>query len=264
MKTKFNQTLFFILLLFSGSCSEERIQPFGVDDDFSISAQAHQSRFLLLEITTMKENESDQFPANMTFTLVALPGAKITVNWGDGTIEKRVMDETNSSFNHVYTRVKNFRIKVSGEIAKVTSFYLNYNDYLKLTGVQLAGLTNLTHCRIGSLAESPATIDLSGNPRLEVVFLFDLLQTTDIILPSTNNITSMVLIGDMGLSIPVLDRIIGRIYDSVVRTPRSGILNISKEPGTDSEILGPPSGYSINNLETLRDTYLWTIYPLSF
>jgi hypothetical protein len=264
MKTNLSLSALFFLLLLAVGCSEEKVEPVAPEDDLTTSANAYRDQFLLMEISPLKENESDEFPAQVDFILVATPGTRFSVNWGDGTIEKRVMNGDHLSFKHTYKNVKNYTVKVSGDIGMITSYFLDYNPYLKVRDIHTGGLLNLTSIRIGGFYQSPPALNLSRNRKLESVYLFDLLQTTDIILPTTNNISLMVLLGDTALPVAVLDRIISRIYDSVRNSPRSGILNISKEADTDSEILGPPSSYSINKLKTLRDTYGWAIYPETF
>jgi hypothetical protein len=60
-----------------------------------------------------------------------------------------------------------------------------------------------------------------------------------------------------------VDRVIARVHDSVVNSPRQGIFAFGAlwGQGEEGDVVGPPSSYSINKLRKLRDVYGWTIYP---
>src|SRR4051812_47998943 len=80
-------------------CStEEQIEPTPMDNDLATYANAYQDQFLTFEITT-------NFDRSVTFYLSG-NGGKVSVNWGDGTIQKINVGEY-SDFHHDYDREKN-------------------------------------------------------------------------------------------------------------------------------------------------------------
>ncbi len=241
-------------VLFSYSCSDDQIvEP--QFEDLKTSANAYADQFLTIKITTTPED------LKMRFTLAG-NGGKVFVDWGDGTKQQRILDWDNDVFQHAYREAKDFTIKVSGEIKAIENF-LVLSENLRINSMHLGGLTNLEVFSFQIVKNSPATINLSQCRKLSLIELSSVPNLTDVILPATNEIAYADFYGATGLSTAVVDRTIARIHDSVVASPREGVLNLTRLyiSGHENEMIGPPSSYSLNKLRKLRDVYGWYIYP---
>lgn len=241
--------------------SEPEVSPQG-ETDQATYANAYADQFLTVEVTALKAHPENANPEVVYMTLVG-EGGKVSVNWGDGTIEKMLIGPGGHEISHVYDRAGNFKINISGDIKTITKFDAAYG-YFKLNHIHFGGVTNLREVSLSLFATSPARINLSQNRLLESVRFVGLETTSDIILPSTNRIREMLIDGKNLLPTAVVDRIIARVFDSVKASPRGGIMTLHKnweEASTSSEFVGPPSSYSINKLRILETQYRWTILP---
>jgi hypothetical protein len=247
-------------------CSDEQLalRDSDVTEDLPTSAMststAYSPNVFVAEITTVKTDPSAAVPGGIEIDMSG-SGGKISINWGDGVIEKVILQPYFTPFYHHYNRVKNYTIKIDGEIKNIQYFGISYQE-LKLRDLHLSGLTGLKELELLVLSQSPEVINLSHNKLIENLFFVDLTNLRDIILPTTNNINSILLYGDTQLSTAVVDRIVDRVYQSVVSNPRSGsfALGITWVPEC-GEMIGPPSSFSVTKLRRLRDNYGWEIDP---
>jgi hypothetical protein len=267
MKRKVFYLLLLPVALTMFYCSDEQIAPSDPNDelteDLSTSMKAYSPNVFAIEITTMKDSPSEPLPSGISIDLSGTDG-RVAINWGDGTIEKITLTTDRKSYGHQYERVKNYVIKIDGEIKNIESFGLLYKT-VNLRDIYLSGLIGLKHLNIGLISVSPKVINLSHNKLIEELDLIDLRQLTDVIVPTTNNISLIGLVGCTQLSTAVVDRVIGRVYQSVVTNPRSGSFGLSREwtqPDESNDMVGPPSGYSITKLRKLRSTYGWGVSDL--
>jgi hypothetical protein len=266
MKRKIFYFLLLPVALTMFYCSDEQVAPSGAADglteDLSTSMKAYSPNVFAIGITTVKIHPSEPLPAPIEMHLSGT-GGKIAINWGDGTIEKVMLTAHLAPFSHQYERVKNYVIKIDGEIKNIESYGLTYQD-VNLRDIYLSGLTGLKHLNIGLITGSPEVINFSHNKLIEEVDLTDLRQLRDIIIPTTNNISYISIAGDVQLTTAVVDRVIGRVYQSVVSNPRTGTFSLPvawSQPSELDDMIGPPSGYSLTKLNKLRNTYGWNIYP---
>jgi hypothetical protein len=243
-----------VIVSFYGCSSDEPVNPVHVEDDLRTSANLYEDQFLTFKITT-------NFDQGFKFYLGG-NGGKVSINWGDGTIEKKVIDGEYIMFDHVYSREKNYTINVSGDLATITAIDMAYRDLL-INHIHFGGLTNLEQVNF-NLIKIQGAVNFSRNKKLQVVHLLGVQGMTDVILSTTNNITQLNISGDNSLTTPSVDRIIARIHDSVINNPRQGSMTLSKtwyQDEEDTSMVGPPSSYSINKLRKLQNTYGWNISP---
>jgi hypothetical protein len=244
-----------VAALLSYRCSEETaVEPQVISEDLRTSAAAYADQFLTVKITTTTDDR------HMRFTLTGL-GGKVLVDWGDGTIQQRVLDWDYEIFKHTFSESKDYTITVSGDIKTIETFIMLDED-LKVNALHLGGLSNLRTFSFQLIWDGPQILNLSQCRKLRLLELSSVASLTDLILPATNEIFYASLNGS-GLSTAVVDRVIARIYDSVVNNPRPGSIDIklSFREGQTDWMVGPPSSYSINKLRKLRDVYQWYVYP---
>jgi hypothetical protein len=106
MKLSINLFLSLVLLTLFSRCSQEEIvEPTSLTEDARTSANYYEDQFLTLYVAYMYNYHT------LNFYLTG-NGGKVSVNWGDGTIEKKVLYENqNISFTHRYATRKNYTIR---------------------------------------------------------------------------------------------------------------------------------------------------------
>jgi hypothetical protein len=258
MKKKFKLLLLLLLSVVAFQCSDEMVEPQSLDEDLTTSANLYEDQYFTLAITTVQYPD-EPMPELFTF-YVQGNGGKVSINWGDGTIEKLIVLPSITKFQHQYDRVKNYTIKMSGDIKTITSFQMHYLG-ATIKDIHFGGLVNLMDVNMGFIGIIPGVINLSRNRNLETVTVADLRTLKDVLLPSTNKLIHVDISGDNQMTTAAVDRVIARVHDSVVNNPREGYFRLGVDWGEDSAYVGPPSTYSINKLRKLRDVYGWTIYP---
>lgn len=251
-------TTFLLLVAFIViRCSEEKVEPIGLEEDLSTHMQSYPTTVCAIEITTISGAPEDE--PELTEFFLGGNAAKVSVNWGDGTIEKVTLDDSRNYFSHQYDRKKNYTIQITGEITKITALEIYY-QHVMIRNLYLAGLTNLEDLTIGSNYSCPSVINLSYNKKIRHIEVGDE-EISDIIIPSTNNLQTVLLDGPNNLSTAVVDRIISRVYTSVQANPRSGVFGLKAfwYEEENNEMVGPPSSYSITKLKKLKSNYGWII-----
>jgi hypothetical protein len=253
--------LFLLLLTFAlTNCSEETVTPADEHDPITTAQAYYGNSVFVIDLKTMPGDSANTWPVQLL--VKGIPSKKISVNWGDGTIKKYTLDSTQYvTLKHQYDRIKNYSIRITGDIASVTEFRMAYST-VELQNIYTAGLTNLEELSLQLIAKAPNAINLSQNRKLKGVYLVGLDELSDLILPSTHQIKSIDISGPNNLSTQVVDRAVSRIYDSVVANPRAGYFDLSSHWGESNDgMVGPPSVYSINKLQKLEDVYGWRINP---
>lgn len=245
-------------------CTEEIIDPAELEEDQRTYMQGYYpSTVFAIEVTTITGGnmENPNLPGLTDFYLAGVPGAKLSINWGDGTIHKVTLTEDSRNyFEHQYNRIKNYNIQITGEISKISTFGMYY-QHIIIRNVYLAGLINLKRLSMGLNYRSPSVVNLSHNRKIETLDLSGN-ELTDIIVPSENKLTTVLIGGPNALSTAVVDRIISRVYTSVQASPRAGYFALNESWDQEQpEMVGPPSSYSITKLKKLRDVYGWEIVP---
>lgn len=245
------------ILIIAASCAEENIEPLPTHD-IRTRANGYWDQFLSIHLSTNFEEE-------ITFYMYGT-GGEMTVDWGDGSRETFFVDDNYTSFHHAYNPEEggqDFAIRVSGDLSTIIGFDFFYSS-LYVNEMHFGGLTNLRYLSMGMLAEGPPVINLSKNKSIESVILPAIQRLENLILPASNKIRAIDISGTNVLPTSVVDRVIARVHDSVVKSPRDGffILPVSwaHEEG-DLSMVGPPSSYSLNKLRKLRKKYGWNITP---
>lgn len=254
--------LMIVMSLFLMRCSDESIEPALLEEDQSTHMQAFPTSVFAIEVTTIAGGnmEDPNLPQLANFYLEGPGGTKLSINWGDGTIQKVTLTgETRDYFEHQYSRFKNYTIQVTGEISSITTFGLYY-QHIIIRDVHLAGLVNLAKLSMGFNYQNPSVVNFSHNRKIEIIDLTG--EVADIIIPSENNLSTVLISGPNNLTTVVIDRIISRVYTSVQSSPRAGYFALHAEWYQETnDKVGPPSAYSITKLKKLRDVYGWEIAP---
>jgi hypothetical protein len=247
------------LLVFVASCSEETIEPQPLTEDLKTSANGYWDQFLSIHVTTHWDDD-------IIFFLMGT-GGNITVDWGDGTRESIYVGEEYVGLDHDFNREEedttDFAIRISGDLKAITTFNYYY-DGLVVNEMHFGGLTNLKELDMGVLQDGPPVINLSKNKLIERVLLPGVQRLQDLILPTSNKIQAIDISGTNELSTADADRIIARVHDSVVKSPRTGYFNLPAswaQEEDDPTMIGPPSSYSMNKLRKLKRKYGWNIFP---
>jgi hypothetical protein len=264
-KAFMKQTLKFLWMIMAVvmmQCSEESVEPSLLEEDQTTHAQAYYpSTVFAIEVTTILGGrvEENGLPQLTEFYLSG-NGAKVWVNWGDGTIDKVTLTDSRNYMSHQYNDTRNYTIRVTGDIANITTFGMYY-QHIIIRNVHLVGLTNLSKLSMGLNYQSPSIVNLNYNRKIEIIDLSGD-QLTDIILPSVNKLTTVLVTSAPNLSTAVVDKIIGRVWNSVQASPRAGYFALNQYWDPEQpEMVGPPSAYSIARLKKLRDVYGWEITP---
>lgn len=251
-----------LLSLVLYNCSEPEISPEVPFEDQQTSALSiYTNSVFAIEVTALKSHPEHSMPEPVEMFLGGSSGV-ISVNWGDGTIQKMGLQER-MELAHQYAVAKSYTIRITGDIKQINEFDVAY-QHMAFRYFHLSGLTGLTKFSAQLIESSPETLNFSNNRMIESVRLVGLKSLKEIILPSTNNISDIDISGENRLSTSVVDRVIARVHDSVIAKPRSGSFMLSKswaQDETSYEMVGPPSSYSLNKLRKLKNSYGWTITP---
>lgn len=189
---------------------------------------------------------------------------QILVNWGDGSLENYSLDtEYEFEVSHTYADQQDYTIVISGDIDKINYFYSFYGSSV-FKSINFKSLKNLVEIRYG-LTNCPAVIDLSNNTKLQFAMLPHLADMKQLKLPKSHEITFIEVDGVNRLNTSAIDEIIANVYrNSVRKNLRNGLFGLrdywAQEEG-DLTMVGPPSPVAVGQLQTLRDSYGWTINP---
>lgn len=206
------------------------------------------------------------FTSGLTYSdmrLAGMPGT-LTVDWGDGASETFELTSDDVYLHHEYASEGNFRINVTGDLDKVTEFYQFYGQG-QSKAINVQGLTELKDFRFGYTSNRVEVIDLSHNPKVEVLFLGYSELMKKIILADDNVVRYVELTGPVGLSTASMDALIDQIYHAAVVHNTTGATFYAPShflPGGDLQMVGPPSPAAIAKLQELRDAYDWNVAPL--
>jgi len=140
-------------------------------------------------------------------------------------------------------------VTVKGDIDQVTT--LNHSTAVSAIDVRHA--VNLEG--IGIPYGDIKTLDLTQNHKIKFIAVNGLPLFTDVKI-SPDNLAIDVRVGDTALTSESLTQLINNVYASAVAHNTHGG-NFNFEGST----LGTPSTEAIGKLQTLRDTYGWTIAP---
>jgi hypothetical protein len=247
------------LLLLTASCSDENIEPRPLTDDLKTSANGHWDEYFSIYVVTHWDDDFSLF-------LIGT-GGNLTVDWGDGSSESFYVGEEYVSVEHDFNRAEEdpgeFAITISGDLHSIKGVDYFY-DGIDVREMHFGGLINLTNLNMGIIQSGPPVINLSENSMIERIILPGVQRMEELILPSVNKIRAIDISGTNSLNTADVDRIIARVHDSVVKSPRSGFFSLPvswAQEENDQSLLGPPSRHSYNKLRKLQKKYGWSIYP---
>jgi hypothetical protein len=252
------------------NCTDDRISPRETNEDQVTSARegdrgnslrAYSRNVFAIELTALKYTATDPLPAPLEMNMTGT-GGMITVNWGDGTIEQIALHPSFMFLNHQYNEEKMYTIEITGDIRNISRFVISHQE-INLNDIHLGGLTGLRSINIIFTKSAPEVIDLSRNLLIQEVDIFDLANLRKIVIPTSNNINSIVLYGT-GLTTQSVDQAIDRVYKSVLQNPRPGTFALSvswAQPDESDAMVGPPSSRSLEKLKILRNSFGWNIQP---
>lgn len=189
---------------------------------------------------------------------------QILVNWGDGSVENYSLDtEYEFEVAHTYADQQDYMIVISGDIDKINYFYSFYGSSV-FKSINFKALKNLVEIRYG-LTNCPSVIDLSNNSKLQFAMLPHLADMKQLKLPKSHEITFIEVDGVNRLNTSAIDEIIANVHrNSVRKNLRNGLFGLrdywAQEEG-DLTMVGPPSPVAVGQLQTLRDSYGWSINP---
>jgi hypothetical protein len=197
-----------------------------------------------------------------SFTVQSATGGDVVIDWGDGTTTAHELDYTSKS--HTYATGGSYFISVTGDISKINYFSSYYGDAV-LDQINLEHVTELKDMRC-ALTESPTSIDLSHNTKLEHLDVGAARQLEHIELPTEHNISGLNINGPNNLTIDAVNYIIENIHTNAVnKNILDGFFNLKKVfYEANSPMVGPPSSESITKLQVLRDSYGWNVVPDPF
>lgn len=189
---------------------------------------------------------------------------QILINWGDGTLENYSLDtEYEFEVAHTYADQQDYTIVISGDIDKINYFYSFYGSSV-FKSINFKSLKNLVEIRYG-LTNCPAVIDLSNNSKLQFAMLPHLADMKQLKLPKSHEITFLEIDGVNRLNTAAVDEIIANVHrNSVRKNLHNGLFGLrdywAQDEG-DLTMVGPPSPVAVGQLQTLRESYGWTINP---
>ncbi|AYB32618.1 hypothetical protein [Chryseolinea soli] len=207
---------------------------------------------IVLHQFTILVNTADGVTSD--FRMSVEGGSSFHVDWGDGT-------SSENSFEHSYTTLGRFEIKITGDVESITSIRLAY-DQPNIEAIDVQALTNLNEFW-AVLTPGPSSIDLSQNTQLTSVAFAGDRKLHHVSLPLANMISYMDIQGPGDLSTAEVDDIIQKIHDSVTLwNTRNGRFLLDKNWASPTNgMVGPPSPSSVEMLRDLKENYGWQVLP---
>lgn len=200
----------------------------------------------------------------LNFQINGKAGAKIYVDWGDGSSIQTIQFPNGDEIHHTYASPVKYFFSVTGDVKDVESFGM-FEQIAIVDTMSVVYLSGLKDFELGTFAEYRGhSIDFSHNLKLEALG-FDLsnlkIDNLDI---SHNPKLSTLSIEGLQLPIPILNKVIDDLSNNAYRyNIRNGFINIGNGFG-GTGIVGPPSDYQMQELYGLINSYGWSIYPISF
>lgn len=187
------------------------------------------------------------------FSINIKSSSSLTVDWGDGS-----RDNAQGILSHEYENEGAYEITITGDLTKVTE--LSAADYTAfITQIDLSRVINLTAISFSSM-EVPSEIDLTHNTQLRLIDFNDLTTINLLKLPETHEIHFIRLDG-VTLDQNNIDAIIENIhFNSIWKPIYGGTFSLRLYPES-SEMVGPPSEYSMSLLSELKNGFEWRIEP---
>jgi hypothetical protein len=211
-----------------------------------------------IEAIVTNENE----PYNQFLTYVKGTRGSITANWGDGTSTNYVLGGPEFDLVKAYAEPGTYQIVITGDIKNITHFQSSYGQGV-FEDINLKPLTGLESLRMGSMG-GPEVIDVSRAKNLEDLTPTDIANLREIRLPKQHSLWAVSISGDRNLTAATVDAMINSVYETAVKKQIWGFFHLLKYPYDEAgstEMVGPPSARSIEQLTELQNVYGWEILP---
>ena len=265
MKTSLQSIVLLVLSFFLFQC-EEDVKP--SNSEFSDAATQAQGRkeFVLYAIP------SSGTEYNFLVYLYGDIGTTITVDWGDGTSEVLVFEQVLSfdygsvELRKFYENAGRYEITITGELDEITGINSGYGEGV-FDSANFSALRNLGQVRIG-LTSGPAVFDLSKNRKLYEVWLTNVNELEQVILPKRHTISTVAISGPNQMTTAEVDYVIESVYTNAVKGKIyngafsvADVFHLNEGDEGYGELVGPPSPSSVTMLRTLQNEYGWDVTP---
>lgn len=201
------------------------------------------------------------FQHSFLFSLYTIHEGTFHISWGDGTTDTYTTYDNFFDGEHTYATDGNFPIVVTGDLDEVNGFYAFY-DNAWYDAVDFSGLPNLEDVSTGWMQHGPTVIDLRYNPKIRTANLAYNVNLQEVLIPEDNHVVGLTISGPNQLTSAVLDDVIYKLYNAVVRDGGyKGTINITATYIPSNAMLGPPSADALEKLHILKTTYNWNVFP---
>lgn len=265
MKTSY-QSIILLMLSFCLIQCEEDVRPSNSKlSDATTHAQGRQE-FVLYAIP------SSGTEYNFLVYLWGDIGTTINVDWGDGTNEVLVFEQV-LNYNYgaaqlmkTYLNQGRYKITMTDDVDEISGIQSSYGEGV-FDAADFSALRNLGHIRIG-LTSGPEVLDFSSNRKLFEVWLTNVNELRQVILPKHNRISTMSISGPNEMTTAEVDYVIENIYKNAVKGrvyngafSVADVFHLHEGDEGFGELVGPPSPSSVIMLKTLQDQYGWDVTP---
>jgi hypothetical protein len=205
------------------------------------------------------EGITDDFEINL-----AGQTGEIVVDWGDGIVQKFMLDNTQPGLflrHHYEAGSKKYVISITGALNQITG--LSFISSIILENIIVNHLPELTDFSLGNaILDSPRKINLAHNTKLQFLQILGT-DVSVLELPLENHLRDIQLSGSKNLSPANMDDIINKVYSNAkAHNETNGTFLLSESFFDDSEVMiGPPSASGIDKLRKLRDNFHWIVSP---
>jgi hypothetical protein len=216
--------------------------------------------------------ESGFPPNNFMISLIGKAGTTINVDWGDGTSEQLVLESGYPpgygflNLSRLYENEGSYKVTFTGDLKGISGFRSAYGQGV-FDSADFSALIHLESVRIG-LTSGPEILDFSGNKQLIEVWLTNVNQMAEVILPKNHQIKSFSFDGPNMMTTAGIDAVIENIYTNAVRGQSyNGSFSARKlfylNEGDEgfNDFVGPPSPSGMAKLRSLQNEYGWGISP---
>ena len=199
----------------------------------------------------------NQFMAN-----IQLSGGSILVNWGDGTSDTYTLGDY-IELVKIYAAPGQYQVSFTGDIKNITQFQSSYGQGL-MSHTNFRPLTGLESLRMSYMG-GPEVIDVSGAKNLNDFTPFGITNLREIYLPKQHSLWAVSIAGDTILTATTVNTMINSVYQTAVKKNiLGGFFHLLKYPYDEegrTDMVGPPSAQSIQQLTELQNVYGWEIMP---
>lgn len=182
-----------------------------------------------------------------------------SVDWGDGIVEEIISEESEGYLEpgifprHEYDSMGEYDIVIIGDLDKIYTLSPE-----QITDIDLRSLPNLEVYFTQLTGFGPASIDFTGNPKIEEIRII-LTSTSEFRFSQVNTNVKIVDISGTNFSTTSIDNVIEHIHlmAKLYNHHNGSFLYEYSYP----DPVGPPSEENVDMLRGLKNYYNWYIYP---